>query len=244
VCSRREAERWIRGGRVRIDGLEMRDPSRSVDPRRDRITVDGRPIGQGPPPLVIALHKPKGYVTTRRDPAGRPTVYELLGDVAQWVFPVGRLDRETSGLLVLTNDHRLGLRLTDPSNRVPKTYHARVAGVPDREALRALSEGVCLRGGEMTRPARVRALGTMGGAAAHTGSTWLELVLTQGRKRQVRRMTAAVGHDVLELVRVGVGRLRLPDLAPGEWRALDGREILRLQSTSACDAGRPDRQRV
>jgi 23S rRNA pseudouridine2605 synthase len=244
VCSRREAERWIHGGRVRVDGLEMRDPSRRVDPRRDRITVDGRAIGLGLPRVVIALHKPRRYVTTRRDPAGRPTVYDLLGDVGQWVFPVGRLDRDTSGLLVLTNDHRLGRRLTDPESRVPKTYHARVAGVPDREALGALSEGVRLPDGEMTRPTRVRALGTLGGAAERTGSSWLELVLTQGRKRQVRRMTAAVGHDVLALVRVGVGRLRLPDLAPGEWRALDGREILRLQSTSACDAGRPDRQRV
>jgi pseudouridine synthase len=185
--------------------------------------VDGRRVGDETARVVIAFHKPRGVVTTRSDPGGRPTVYDALGGVGGWVFPVGRLDRDTSGLLILTNDHRLGERLTSPDHHVPKTYHARVAGIPDREALRALREGLTLDDGSLTRPAKVRVLGTprRGGGA----STWLEIVLTEGKNRQVRRMGAAVGHDVLDLVRVRIGRLGLGDLAPGESRELDAEEV-------------------
>ncbi|HEY7513635.1 MAG TPA: pseudouridine synthase, partial [Vicinamibacteria bacterium] len=147
------------------------------------------------------------------------------GDVGRWVFPVGRLDRDTSGLLVLTNDHRLGERLTSPLAHLPKTYHARVAGVPDAASLCVLREGTPIGRGEVTRKAKVRVLG-----AARGGSTWLEIVLTEGKNRQVRRMGAAVGHEVLELVRVAVGGLALGDLTPGEWRRLDPAEIARLRA--------------
>jgi len=133
----------------------------------------------------------------------------------------------TAGLLVLTNDHRLGERLTSPEHHVPKTYHARVAGVPDAEALRALRDGLPLEDGTVTRPAKVRVLGTPRG---REGSTWLEIVLTEGKNRQVRRMGAAVGHEVRELVRVRIGRLSLGGLAPGEWRELGPEEIRSLQS--------------
>jgi len=234
VCSRREAERWIVDGRVRVDGTVERAPSRWIDPSRARVEVDGRRVGDDTPRVVLAFHKPVGFVTTRADPGGRPTVYDALGDVPGWVFPVGRLDRDTSGLLILTNDHRLGERLTSPDHHVPKTYHARVRGVPDDEALRALREGLPLDDGTLTRPARVRALGTPRGAALGPpgtetqGSTWLEIVLTEGKNRQVRRMCAAVGHDVLELVRLRIGRLSLGDLAPGEWRELGPEDVRRL----------------
>src|SRR5262249_25918117 len=164
------------------------------------------------------------------DPAGRPTVYDHLGGVGRWVFPVGRLDRDTSGLLVLTNDHRLGQRLTDPAAHVPKTYHARVSGLPEAPALRVLREGGTIERGLVTRPARVRVLGTGRG-----GSTWLEIVLTEGQNRQVRRMCAAVGHDVLELVRVKVGGLALGDLPSGSWRALSQEEIGRLARATPAD---------
>jgi pseudouridine synthase len=142
------------------------------------------------------------------------------------VFPVGRLDRDTSGLLILTNDHRLGERLTNPEAHVPKTYHALVEGIPEAEALRVLREGVPLDG-SVTRRAQVRALGSPRG-----GSTWLEIVLTEGKNRQVRRMCAAVGHEVRELVRVGIGRLQSVDLAPGEWRQLTPPEIAALSGPS------------
>jgi len=207
-----------------VQGAVEREPSRWIDPSRDRVLVDGRPVGDDTPRVVLALHKPVGFVTTRSAPGGRATVYDALGDVGRWVFPVGRLDRDTSGLLVLTNDHRLGERLTSPEHHVPKTYHARVAGLPDAEALRALREGLPLDDGTVTRPAKVRVLGTPRGE----GSTWLEIVLTEGKNRQVRRMCAAVGHDVLELVRVRIGRLSLGDLAPGEWRELGPAEVQSL----------------
>jgi 23S rRNA pseudouridine2605 synthase len=226
VCSRREAERWIQDGRVAVNGRPERDPSRWLDPGHDRVSVDGRAVGDDTPRVVIAFHKPAGYVTTRVDPGGRPTVYDALGDVGRWVFPVGRLDRDSSGLLILTNDHRLGERLTAPEHRVPKTYHALVDGIPEREALRALREGVSLEDGVLTRPARVRVLGSL------RGSTWLEIVLREGRNRQVRRMCGLVGHEVRQLVRVAVGRLGLAGLAVGEWRQLEPADVERLSATS------------
>jgi len=242
VCSRREAERWIAAGRVAVNGAVELSPGRWIDAARDRLVVDGRRVGHQAERVVLAFHKPVGLVTTRVDPGGRPTVYDALGDLGRrapagappmpgWVFPVGRLDRDTSGLLILTNDHRLGERLTSPEHHVPKTYHARVRGLPDGEALRALREGLPLDDGKATRPARVRVLGAprpRPGASADAGSTWLEIVLTEGRNRQVRRMGAAVGHEVVELVRVRIGRLGLGDLAPGEWRELGPEEVQRL----------------
>jgi 23S rRNA pseudouridine2605 synthase len=221
-----------------VGGAVERVPSRWIDPARDRVLVDGRPVGDETPRVVLAFHKPVGFVTTRADPVGRPTVYDAIGDVGRWVFPVGRLDRDTAGLLILTNDHRLGERLTSPENHVPKTYHARVAGVPDAEALRALREGLSLGDGTVTRPAKVRVLGMprgQGGASSRSegpGSTWLEIVLTEGKNRQVRRMGAAVGHEVLELVRVRIGRLSLGELAPGEWRELDAPDVRSLVAVS------------
>ena len=209
---------------MRVEGEVVLWPLRRIDPRKQRVTVDGRRVGDDTERIVVILNKPKGLITTRTDPGGRPTVYSLLGDVGRWVFPVGRLDRDTTGLLVLTNDHRLGQRLTDPEHHVPKTYHVRVQGVPSAEALRVLREGAPLGAGETGRPARVRNLGS------RRDGTWLEIVLTEGRNRQVRRMCAAVGHDVLDLVRVRVGGLALGDLPPGRWRRLDGAEIARLTS--------------
>jgi 23S rRNA pseudouridine2605 synthase len=223
VCSRAEAVRVVEAGRVRVGGRVVLSPARRIDPRRDRVSVDGRAVGDATERVVLVLHKPAGYITSRTDPGGRATVYALLGDVGRWVFPVGRLDRDTSGLLVLTNDHQLGERLTDPRHHVPKTYHVRVRGVPAPEALRVLRDGVPLGGGALTRPATVRLVG-----AARGGSAWLEIVLTEGKNRQVRRMCRAVGHEVEELVRVRVGRLSLGDLPPGQWRRLGQDEVAAL----------------
>ena len=224
VCSRAEAARLVEGGRVKVGGQVVLSPARRIDPRRERVSVDGRAVADATERTVLVLNKPAGYITSRTDPGGRATVYALLGDVGRWVFPVGRLDRDTSGLLVLTNDHQLGERLTDPRHHVPKTYHARVRGVPDAEALRIIRSGVPLDDGALTRPAAVRLLG-----AARGGSTWLEIVLTEGKNRQVRRMCRAVGHEVEELVRVRIGRLSLGELPRGAWRALAPGEVAKLR---------------
>jgi 23S rRNA pseudouridine2605 synthase len=224
VCSRSEAARWIEAGRVAVGGRTVRWPQRRIDPFRDTVTVDGLRVGDDTERIVVALHKPAGYITSRVDPGGRATVYELLREVDRWVFPVGRLDRDSAGLLLLTNDHRLGQRLTDPAHRVPKTYHVRVEGVPEEAALRALREGVPLPDGRPSLPAGVRVLGT-----ARDGQTWLEVVLVEGRNRQVRRMCAAVGHEVRELVRVAIGALALGELPAGRWRRLSAAEVRRLE---------------
>jgi len=228
VCSRAEAERWIATGLVSVDGEVVRFPARRIDPRRHRVTVDGRRVGDDTARVVLALHKPPGYVTTRVEPGGRPTVYDLLDDVGRWVFPVGRLDRDTSGLLIVTNDHRLGQRLTDPEQQVPKTYHARVDGVPDAATLDVLRTGVELGDGTRTRPARVRSLGSGRDGA------WLEIVLTEGKNRQVRRMCAALGHEVRALARVRIGDLELGDLAPGRWRPLGPEDVALLEARPAA----------
>ncbi|HEY7412068.1 MAG TPA: pseudouridine synthase [Vicinamibacteria bacterium] len=233
VCSRKQAADWVAAGRVAVDGRACLDPRARLDPRRRKVTVDGHAVGDLQEVVVIALHKPPGYVTSRAEPGGRPVVYDLLSDFGGWVFPVGRLDRDSGGLLILTNDHRLGQRLTDPAAHVPKTYHARVRGTPDAEALRALREGVPLEDG-VTRPARVRALGT-----DRRGGSWLEIVLTEGRNRQVRRMCAAVGHEVQELVRVGIGRFLLGDLPAGRWRRLRPPEVQALGARGRGVASAP-----
>jgi 23S rRNA pseudouridine2605 synthase len=240
VCSRREAERWTLAGRIAVNGRTAHDPARWIDPRRDRLSLDGNPVAAPASRIVIALHKPTGCVTTRADPGGRPTVYDALGDVGRWVFPVGRLDRDSSGLLILTNDHQLGERLSSPGHHVPKTYHVRVEGIPDPEALRALREGLPLGDGTLTRPAKVRLLGSLRGARVPAPTSWLEVVLREGKNRQLRRMCAAVGHEVLQLVRVAIGRLGLGELAAGEWRELTPREVALLvgqhgRSGAACE---------
>jgi len=223
ACSRKQAEGLIASGRVSVGGQVVTAPSRRVDLALERVALDGKILQPSRPRWVIALHKPVGYVTTRSDPGGRRTVYDLLRGFGHWVFPVGRLDRDSSGLLIMTDDHRLGERLTDPEQHVPKTYHACVRGVPTRATLEILRTGVPLGDGTVSRPARVRMLGT-----DRQGSSWLEIVLTEGKNRQVRRMCAALGHDVVQLTRVKIGALELGDLPAGGWRRLETDEIRKL----------------
>jgi len=187
-------------------------------PQTDRITIDGRPVRPVAEPLYILLHKPVGVVTTLSDPEGRPTVRDLLPDVRVRVFPVGRLDYASSGLLLLTNDGELALRLTHPRYGVRKTYRVKVKGAPTAEALAELTAGVRLEEGR-TAPAQVRAERT------RDGKTWLEITLGEGRKREVRRMCERIGHPVEKLRRVRLGPLTLGKLAPGQHRMLTEREI-------------------
>jgi 23S rRNA pseudouridine2605 synthase len=218
VASRRAAERLIAAGRVTVDGVTVTDPARAVGVQQ-AIAVDGRPVGPRAERVVYALHKPAGVVSTARDPQGRPTVVDLVPAGGARLYPVGRLDADTTGLILLTDDGELANRLTHPRYEVPRVYRARVGGGPvgDR-ALRTLREGVELDDGR-TGPARVRRL--PGGE--------LELTIHEGRKRQVRRMCEAVGHPLVALRRVAIGPLTIGDLAPGRHRRLSDEEVERLR---------------
>jgi 23S rRNA pseudouridine2605 synthase len=218
--SRAQAWDWICAGEVRVDGKVVTDPLTWVDLDHQRITRAGGESVPAPP-LTVALHKPAGIVTTRRDERGRRTVYDLLPDGLPWIFPVGRLDANSEGLLILTNDEQLAVRLTEPAHRVPRTYRVQVRGSPTPEVLEQLRRGIMLKDGR-TRPAQVRIL------RCSAAGTELEVVLTEGRNRQLRRMLAAVGHRVRRLVRVAIGGLPLADLPRGEWRVLREEEVHQL----------------
>ena len=224
ICSRTQAREAVRAGRVAVDGLTVHDVEAWFDPETSAVTLDGKPIGTTKR-LYIAFHKPAGYVTTRDDPEGRPTVYDLLKDVGEWVAPVGRLDLETSGLLLLTNDSAWSTRVLSPKSKIPKTYRVKAKGGLTEEKIRALREGVELPDGK-TLPAQV----TVQSATAKR--TLLEITITEGRNRQVRRMLKAVGSKVLELERVAIGNLRLEGLEPGRWRILKEQEAASLAATS------------
>jgi 23S rRNA pseudouridine2605 synthase len=219
VASRRAAERLIEQGRVTVGGALVTDPARDVDVD-SQVTVDGRPVSGPEPRVVYAVHKPVGVVSTASDTHGRPTVIELAPAEGLRLYPVGRLDADSSGLILLTNDGELANRLTHPSFEIPKTYLARVGGGPMRDAeLRALRRGVELDDG-LTAPARVRRM----------GKDAIELTIHEGRNRQVRRMCDAVGHPVLELRRTAFGRLLLDGLTPGAHRRLGAAEVERLRA--------------
>jgi 23S rRNA pseudouridine2605 synthase len=219
VASRRASEAIIADGRVKVNGETVTDPARDVDDSMT-VLVDRRPIHtEGHERLVYALNKPKGVVSTASDPQGRETVVDLVPS-RERLYPVGRLDADTTGLILLTNDGDLAHRLTHPSFEVPRTYRARVRNAPVKEpALRALREGVELEDGP-SAPARVRRLGT----------DHVELTIHEGRKRQVRRMLEAVGHPVKSLERVAFGPLRIGPLELGDHRRLTPAELERLRS--------------
>jgi 23S rRNA pseudouridine2605 synthase len=218
--SRTDARAWIAAGRVSVNGKKVQTPDVWVDAEVDRVALDGRPLVEQEKTYIL-LYKPKGYITTYRDPEGRPTVYDLLKDVPQWVAPVGRLDQDTSGLLLLTNDNDFADRITDPEHKVPKTYLVKTSSLLSEEAIAQLRAGVELSDGP-TRPAAVQRLRDA------ASSTFLEIVITEGRNRQVRRMIEAVGSRVRKLVRTAIGTVAIGDLAIGSHRPLSAAELRSL----------------
>jgi 23S rRNA pseudouridine2605 synthase len=220
--SRSQAWRWIQAGEVCVDGRPVADPLTWVDLDRQRVTRLGQ-APAAPARVVVALHKPRGVVTTRSDERSRRTVYDLLPPDLPWVFPAGRLDADSEGLLILTNDAGLSVRLTEPEHRTPKTYRATLTGKLTPEAIGLLRRGVSLSDGR-TQPAAVRVL------RRGSSGALVEIVLTEGRNRQVRRMAAAVGCKVRKLVRTAIGGYELGDLAPGEHRILDENDCKKLFS--------------
>lgn len=202
---------------MRVNGRVVEDPDLWIDFDRDRILFDGKPL-ESKDRVYLLLYKPAGYITTFKDPEGRPTVYDLIRDVDSFVSPVGRLDLDTSGLLILTNDTQFAERLTNPDHKIPKTYLVKCAGLIPDDALDRLRQGVELSDGT-TRPAVVKRVRDSG-KYSH-----IEIRITEGRNRQVRRMVEAIGSKVLKLVRTGIGPIEIAGLKIGTWRPLDPREI-------------------
>jgi 23S rRNA pseudouridine2605 synthase len=225
VGSRTEARSWIGNGRVCVNGRLIQTPDHWVDLDRDKVTLDGKPVVNAERRYIL-LYKPKGYVTTYNDPQGRPTVYDLLSGVDQFVGTVGRLDLDTSGLLLLTNDNELAETLTNPEHHVPKTYLVKASTLLNDADLACLAQGVELSDG-ITRPAIVRRV------RDSAKYSFIELTITEGRNRQVRRMLEAVGTTVLKLVRTNLGPLSLGGLQIGQWRSLTPKEIDLLKRTAA-----------
>jgi 23S rRNA pseudouridine2605 synthase len=224
VASRRAAEKLIEDGRVTVNGETVREMGTKADPTRDDIRVDGRRIKSAERSRYILLNKPAGYVTTRSDPQRRRTVIDLLHGVKEYVYPVGRLDYDTQGILLLTNDGDLAAKLTHPRHEVDRTYEAYVSGMPDDEAIERLRRGIPLDG-RRTRPADV----VLVNKGRRVGAGVLIITIREGRNRQVRRMLEAVGHPVQSLRRIRFGPLGDSGLKPGEWRDLSEVEVEKLK---------------
>jgi pseudouridine synthase len=241
VASRRSAERLIVDGRVSVNGSVVRELGTRADADHDDIRVDGRRIGT-PARIYLLLNKPRGVVTTRFDPQGRPTVLDLVPGPREYVYPVGRLDFDSEGLLLLTNDGELAARLMHPRHRVDRVYEAQVQGVPDEADLRRLSHGVVIEG-RRTAPATVR-LRDARNTARRTerqdrgrsdAPATIEITVHEGRSRQVRKMCLAVGHPVLRLRRVRIGPIADPSLKTGACRPLTPREVVMLKRSAGLE---------
>jgi 23S rRNA pseudouridine2605 synthase len=221
IASRREAEKMILEGRIAVNGKVVLKPGTQVVWGKDAVRVDGRLVSRMEPKVTLVLNKPKKVVTTTRDPEGRPTAIDLVKGIKARLFPVGRLDYHTEGLLILTNDGELAQRLQHPRYGISKTYQAKVKGIPTEETLGRLRSGVFLDG-ERTAPASVKKMGTTGKNA------WLEFTIKEGKNRQIRRMCMAVGHPVMKLKRTRYGPIRLGTLPSGRHRPLTPDEMKKL----------------
>jgi 23S rRNA pseudouridine2605 synthase len=229
VASRRKAEELITAGRVAVNGKIVTELGTKADASADTITLDGKPLQPPQRFVYFLLNKPKGYDTTVTDPEGRPTVMQLLGNLRERVYPVGRLDYASEGLLLLTNDGALAQQLTKAASHVPKTYHVKVSGTPSEKSLQRLRSGVTISLDDdrrvKTSPAKILLL-------QDAENPWYEVTLIEGRNRQIRRMFQSVGHLVEKIKRVQLGPLTL-DIPPGKFRALTEREVAQLKSLSS-----------
>ncbi len=222
LASRSAACEAIRAGRLRVNGRVIRDPDFWVTPATDVVELDGKRLKRERR-IYLLFYKPKGVITSHGDPDGRKTVYDCLGDLGRWVSPVGRLDKDTSGLLLLTNDTEFADFVMRPESRIPKTYLVKVSGLLPDDVIARLNAGVEMKRGDFARPESVRRIEDRG------KYTRLEVVLTEGKNREVRRMIEAVGFKVLKLVRTRIGALKLEGLEVGKWRELTPAELAALR---------------
>jgi pseudouridine synthase len=218
IASRRASEQLMRDGRVMVNGVTVRELGTKADAAHDDIRVDGRRLKGAERHRYLLLNKPRGYVTTRADPQRRPTVLDLIAGVREYIYPVGRLDYESEGLLILTNDGDLAAALTHPRHGVPRVYDVHVAGTPDRHDLERLARGVTIDG-RRTQPAEVHSL----------GPSHFTIAIREGRNRQIRHMCDAIGHPVDRLRRIAIGPIRDTRLKVGQWRELNDAEVRRLR---------------
>jgi len=222
IASRREADRMIRDGRVAVNGKVVQDLGHKIDDERDHVSVDGRKVKAGRELVYMMLNKPKGFLVARSDPLGRATIKDLIPSLPDGVNPVGRLDKDSEGLLLLTNDGELAYRLTHPRYEIQKVYLVRVEGKVTPEESGRLEKGVSIEGGR-TAPAKVKIL------ESRPASSFLQIQIHEGRKREVRQMCESVGHDVTRLMRVSFAGIQLENLLGGKWRFLKKEEVRRLK---------------
>ena len=221
IASRRASEQLMVDGRVTVNGTTIRELGTKADPARDDIRVDGRRIKVAERRLYLLVNKPRGYVSTRSDPEKRPTVLDLLQGIREYVYPVGRLDYDSEGLIILTNDGDLAAKLTHPRHGVARVYEARVLGEPDDHDIDRLQKGVMIDG-QRTGPAEVKAL----------GPGQLRVTVREGRNRQVRKMCDAIGHPVTKLTRVAIGPIHDSKLKRGQWREMTDAEVRKLREVT------------
>lgn len=222
--SRRKCEEWIAAGLVKVNGRVITELGHKVEPQQDIVEFRGKKLAAAQPLVTVMLHKPAGYVTTSHDQFGRPDVCQLVDMPGVRLYPVGRLDYQTTGLLLLTNDGALAYQLTHPGHRVPKVYHALLKGEIDSKALHQMETGIVLKDGYQTAKAKARLLSRAG------SNSRVEITIYEGKNHQVRQMAKAVGHPVLRLMRVQEGELELGDLEEGKYRILTQKEVKMLKN--------------
>lgn len=227
VASRRESEKLITSGRISVDGKVVSELGVKVDPEKSVIAVDGKPVSLNPERVYVLLNKPRGYTSTRKDPHALRVVTDLVKDIDIPLYPVGRLDVDSEGLLILTNDGDFSFKLTHPRHHIPKTYRVEVRGLITQEIINHLSKGIVLDDGQ-TAPADASLV------AINTArqTSVVDIVLTEGRKRQVRRMFETIGFPVARLTRTKIGSITIGKLKPGEWRFLAQQEVQNLLSSA------------
>lgn len=238
VLSRSQAQKAIAENRVRCNGQIKNNPEFRVDLAFDRLSLDGVTLDRKPQKIYLMLNKPRGLVTTRADEKGRATVFECLQEIKAYIFPVGRLDAESEGLLLFTNDSRFAESISNPLAKVPKTYEVHLNRAPSAEELEKLSQGIRFPDGELTRPKSVRAL-------PERGESVIEIILLEGKNREIRRICEAQGFEVKQLLRVRIGDLELGELPPGKTRVMTARDIeLALGGKPIRDLRRPRHEKL
>jgi len=224
VASRRKSEVLIAKGRISVNGQIITQPGTKISPEKDTVVLDGKVIRANIKLVYIMLHKPEGFITSVSDPHNRPVVLDLVKDISVRLFPVGRLDYDSSGLLLLTNDGKLAQKLTHPSHSIPKTYIARLQGIPSKEGMQTFKRGIVIDDGPKTAPAQIKILDKKPPGCAAS------ITICEGRNRQIRKMCEAIGCPVLQLKRISIGPLKLGSLSRGQFRHLTKAELEQLRS--------------